>query len=151
MKFSWKNQHFIQNCPNFSNFLRNLLILSHYTANLQPSAVFDESRFFTENPSFFPKLLNFFESFEKSFYYYLIIQQICYLQPSMMNQIFFQKTFLFFQNCSSFSNFLSNVFNFIAFYSKLATSTIFQKIMILFQKPSFYFKKPDYLTFWKNL
>ena len=63
MKFSWKNQHFIQNCPNFSNFLRNLLILSHYTANLQPSAVFDESRFlqktllFFQNCSIFSKVL----------------------------------------------------------------------------------------------
>ena len=106
---------------------------------------------FLEKSNILSKTAQTFRTFWEIYSFYLIIQQICYLQPSLMNQFFFQKTFLFFQNCASFSNFLSNLFNFIAFYSKLATSTIFEKIMILFQKPSFYFKKPDYLTFWKNL
>ena len=64
-----------------------------------------------------------------------ILQQICYLQPFLMDQLFYRKTRLFSQNCSFFSNFLRSLTIYIAFYSKFATSTIFEKIMFFSRTP----------------
>ena len=78
-----------------------------------------------------------------------ILLQICYLQPFLMDQIFYRKTRLFSQNCSTFSNFLRGLTNSIAFYSKFATSTIFEKIMF-FSRTPFYFKNPITWRFEKS-
>ena len=51
--------------------------------------------FFSENPSFYPNLLKFFELFEKSYYFSRILQQICYLYISWWNHDFFSKAHFF--------------------------------------------------------
>ena len=132
------HQLFFLKKTKFWTFWEILLFQSHSSANLQHSAIFGKSNFFSENPSFFLKKKNkLWTLWEISLFQCLATAKLLPLAILKKLKILFRKIHLIFLGNPNFERF-ENSYSSSRILRKFASLVDFKKTLIFFEN-SIYF------------